>query len=154
MSERVRTPHPKFKGHETMKLFVSTLKIKIFFFLLHLTSPLPLIFSLALPKKSANRTRERSAQQPPPLLLLEEAFVSVVVVVVAVAENFAFADSVVDVGNLLFGILHHPCEAFHRIDRLCAFVARIASSDYDTEHRVPCRIPSSCSFAPSVPGNS
>ena len=105
--------------------------------------------------------RERSAQQPPPLLLLLlllvlEAFVSVVVVVVAVAENFAFADSVVDVdvGNLLFGILHHPCEAFHQIDRLCAFVARIASSDYDTEHRGPCRIPSSCSFAPSVPGNS
>jgi len=102
--------------------------------------------------------RERSAQQPPPLLLLllllEEAFVSVVVV--AVAENFAFADSVVDVdvGNLLFGILHHPCEAFHQIDRLCAFVARIASSDYDTGHRGPCRIPSSCSFVPSVPGNS
>lgn len=140
-----------------MKLSASILKIKILLLSItpHLTSPLPLIFSLALPKKSANRMRERSAQQPPPLLLLlEEAFVSVVVV--AVAENFAFADSVVDVdvGNLLFGILHHPCEAFHQIDRLCAFVARIASSDYDTGHRGPCRIPSSCSFVPSVPGNS
>ena len=118
------------------------------------------LFRKALPKKSANRRKELVAQLLPLLLLLEEAFVSFVVVVVVVAaavENFASVDSVVDVdvvGNLLFGILHHPCVAFLRIARLCAFVVRIASSGSGTEHQGPCHTPSSCSSAPFAPGSS
>ena len=121
------------------------------------------LFRKALPKKSANRRKELVAQLLPLLLLLEEAFVSfvvvvvVVVVVAAAVENFASVDSVVDVdvvGNLLFGILHHPCVAFLRIARLCAFVVRIASSGSGTEHQGPCHTPSSCSSAPFAPGSS
>jgi len=121
------------------------------------------LFRIALPKKSANRKKELVAQLLPLLLLLEEAFVSfvvvvvVVVVVAAAVENFASVDSVVDVdvvGNLLFGILHHPCVAFLRIARLCAFVVRIASSGSGTEHQGPCHTPSSCSSAPFAPGSS
>ena len=121
------------------------------------------LFRIALPKKSANRRKELVAQLLPLLLLLEEAFVSfvvvvvVVVVVAAAVENFASVDSVVDVdvvGNLLFGILHHPCVAFLRIARLCAFVVRIASSGSGTEHQGPCHTPSSCSSAPFAPGSS
>lgn len=116
------------------------------------------LFRIALPKKSANRRKELVAQLLPLLLLLEEAFVLFVVVVVAAAvENFASVDSVVDVdvvGNLLFGILHHPCVAILRIARLCAFVVRIASSGSGTEHQGPCHTPSSCSSAPFAPGSS
>ena len=121
------------------------------------------LICIALPKKSANRRKELVAQLLPLLLLLEEAFVSfvvvvvVVVVVAAAVENFASVDSVVDVdvvGNLLFGILHHPCVAFLRIARLCAFVVRIASSGSGTEHQGPCHTPSSCSSAPFAPGSS
>ena len=121
------------------------------------------LFRIALPKKSANRRKELVAQLLPLLLLLEEAFVSfvvvvvVVVVVAAAVENFASVDSVVDVdvvGNLLFGILHHPFVAFLRIARLCAFVVRIASSGSGTEHQGPCHTPSSCSSAPFAPGSS
>jgi len=119
------------------------------------------LFRKALPKKSANRRKELVAQLLPLLLLLEEAFVSfvvvVVVVVAAAVENFASVDSVVDVdvvGNLLFGILHHPCVAFLRIARLCAFVVRIASSGSGTEHQGPCHTPSSCSSVPFAPGSS
>ena len=117
------------------------------------------LFRIALPKKSANRRKELVAQLLPLLLLLEEAFVLfvVVVVVAAAVENFASVDSVVDVdvvGNLLFGILHHPFVAFLRIARLCAFVVRIASSGSGTEHQGPCHTPSSCSSAPFAPGSS
>ena len=149
-------PHAKF--YDEKKFF--------FFFLLHLMTSTLIslslslslsLFRIALPKKSANRRKELVAQLLPLLLLLEEAFVSFVVVVAAAVENFASVDSVVDVdvvGNLLFGILHHPCVAFLRIARLCAFVVRIASSGSGTEHQGPCHTPSSCSSAPFAPGSS
>ena len=152
-------PHAKFYDEEKLLLFITPQDL--------MTSTLiSLSLSLiciALPKKSANRRKELVAQLLPLLLLLEEAFVSfvvvvvVVVVVAAAVENFASVDSVVDVdvvGNLLFGILHHPCVAFLRIARLCAFVVRIASSGSGTEHQGPCHTPSSCSSAPFAPGSS
>ena len=151
-------PHAKFYDEEKLLLLFITPQDLMTSTLISLSLSL---FRIALPKKSANRRKELVAQLLPLLLLLEEAFVSfvvvVVVVVVAAVENFASVDSVVDVdvvGNLLFGILHHPCVAFLRIARLCAFVVRIASSGSGTEHQGPCHTPSSCSSAPFAPGSS
>ena len=151
-------PHAKFYDEEKLLLLFITPQDLMTSTLISLSLSL---FRIALPKKSANRRKELVAQLLP--LLLEEAFVSfvvvvvVVVVVAAAVENFASVDSVVDVdvvGNLLFGILHHPCVAFLRIARLCAFVVRIASSGSGTEHQGPCHTPSSCSSAPFAPGSS
>ena len=152
-------PHAKFYDEEKLLLLFITPQDLMTSTLISLSLSL---FRIALPKKSANRRKELVAQLLPLLLLLEEAFVSfvvvvVVVVVAAAVENFASVDSVVDVdvvGNLLFGILHHPCVAFLRIARLCAFVVRIASSGSGTEHQGPCHTPSSCSSAPFAPGSS
>ena len=152
-------PHAKFYDEEKLLLLFITPQDLMTSTLISLSLSL---ICIALPKKSANRRKELVAQLLPLLLLLEEAFVSfvvvvVVVVVAAAVENFASVDSVVDVdvvGNLLFGILHHPCVAFLRIARLCAFVVRIASSGSGTEHQGPCHTPSSCSSAPFAPGSS